>query len=266
MHITSRENHIIKEYIKLARSGKHRREARRFVLEGARLIKDAVLSGVHIQAVLFEENALKKNTTLSDLYAFLNEKNIDIYTVTEALADALADTINTQGVFCIAFMLDKHIFSDRIETNGIYLALESIQEPGNLGTILRTAEAFGINGVFLSGDCADIYSPKVLRASMGAVFRLPFLLADNLPSTLTELKAKGMACLAAVADIDAEDIINVKISGGAVISIGNEGNGLSQNSIDACGEKVTIRMKGRAESLNAAAAAAVLMWEITARR
>jgi TrmH family RNA methyltransferase len=260
MLITSRENYIIKDYIKLAQNKKYRYETKRFVIEGARLVKDAVLSGVNIEAAFFKETAMQKH---NELYNFLLEKKIKIYIINAILAEKLADTQTTQGIFCIAFMLDKEILLDRIDIDGVYLSLEGIQEPGNLGTMLRTADAFGFNGIILSEGCADIYSPKVLRAAMGAIFRLPFMFTDNLAETIKILNEKGMNSLAAVADSSANDILSERIQGGNIVAIGNEGNGLSQNVINSCSKKVTIRMRGHAESLNAAAAASVLMWELT---
>lgn len=260
MLITSRENYIIKDYIKLAQNKKYRYETKRFVIEGARLINDAILSGVNIETALFEETALKKH---NELYNLLLEKNVKICTINAVLAGKIADTQTTQGIFCIAFMLDKEILLDRIDIDGVYLSLECIQEPGNLGTMLRTADAFGFNGVILSDGCADIYSPKVLRAAMGAIFRLPMMFTNNLAETIKELNAKGMNSLAAVADNTANDILQESFKGGKIVAIGNEGNGLSLEVINACCKKVTIRMRGSAESLNAASAASILMWEIT---
>ena len=132
--------------------------------------------------------------------------------------------------------------------------------------MLRSAEALGVDGVLLSPGCADVYSPKVVRASMGAVFRLPVYEIPTLPGALAKLRAHGMTALAAVPDRDVPDIAAEALSGGIVMCVGNEGAGLTPECIEACGRRVTIRMKGRAESLNAAAAAAILLWEIEKRR
>jgi TrmH family RNA methyltransferase len=263
MFITSRENSVIKDYVKLAQNKKYRFETKRFVIEGARLVNDAFISGVNIESVFFEETAIEKH---KELYNLLLEKNIKLYTINAILANKIADTQTTQGIFSIAFMLDKEILLDRIDIDGVYLALENIQEPGNLGTMLRTADAFGFNGVVLSEGCADIYSPKVLRSAMGAIFRMPFMVTANLTETIKKLTAKGIICLAAVADSSANDLLCEKSHAGAIAVIGNEGNGLSQNVINACSRKVTIRMRGQAESLNAAVAASVFMWELTRER
>lgn len=260
MLITSRDNNIIKDYIKLAQNKKYRYETKRFVIEGVRLVNDAVLSGVNIETAFFLETAIEKNI---ELYTLLTQKNVKVYTINAILSDKMADTQNTQGIFCIAFMLDKEIILDRIDVDGVYLSLENIQEPGNLGTMLRTADAFGWSGVILSQGCADIYSPKVVRAAMGAIFRISFIVTQDLVNTIKALNLKGMNSVAAVVDASANDILQTNFSGGIIVAIGNEGNGLTKEVIDACKNNVTIRMKGHAESLNAATAASVIMWEIS---
>ncbi len=142
------------------------------------------------------------------------------------------------------------------------LALETVQDPGNLGAALRTAEALGIGSVLLAGECCDVYAPKVLRASMGAVFRLPVFFCESLPETLPELSAQGFSSCAAVPDADAVPVTRADFSRPCVMAVGNEGNGLSPETIAACDTRVTIPMLGRAESLNAASSAAILMWEM----
>lgn len=149
-----------------------------------------------------------------------------------------------------------------LDDNGVYLLLENIQDPGNLGTILRTSEAMGIDAVLLSQGCTDTFSPKVVRASMGAVFRLPVISSLDMADAVTTLKDKGISVYAAVAK-DGVDITKLKLSHSAAAVIGNEGNGLTDETIAACTAKATVNMRGRAESLNAAAAATVIIWEMT---
>ena len=139
-----------------------------------------------------------------------------------------------------------------------------MQDPGNLGTILRTAEAFGINGILLSKGCCDLYNPKVLRASMGGVFRLPLSVCEDLVQTLGEC-AHTLPVLASVVDATALSVTAAPKSG-AVAVIGNEGNGMSEAAIAACTHRVTIPMAGRAESLNASMAAGILLWELCRER
>ena len=137
-----------------------------------------------------------------------------------------------------------------------------MQDPGNLGTILRTAEALGIGRVVLLGDCCDPLSPKALRASMGAVFRLGLSLEPSRQGLFSRLRGEGFRLLASVPDSAALPVTEVDFSQGpCAVFIGNEGNGLSQETIAQC-RRVTIPMAGRAESLNASAAATILLWEM----
>ena len=140
--------------------------------------------------------------------------------------------------------------------------LEDIQDPSNLGTVLRTAEALGMGGVILTQGCCDVYSPKVLRGSMGAVFRLPMALVETMPPAVKALEQKGFVTMAAVPDRKAEPITQVLFSSPSIVLVGNEGNGLTEACIQACTQSVTIPMEGRAESLNAATAASILIWEM----
>jgi len=141
---------------------------------------------------------------------------------------------------------------------GKYLALENVQDPGNLGGIARTAEALGLDGLLVHGGC-DVYHPKALRASMGALLRLPVMQVDDLP---TALRGSKLPCYAAVPDRDAMPVTQCNFFQGTIIAIGSEAQGLSQEAIAACAHKITIPMPGGAESLNAAAAAAILIWEM----
>ena len=129
-----------------------------------------------------------------------------------------------------------------------------------MGTILRTAEAVGIDGIVLSDDCCDIYSPKVVRGSMGAVFRIPFTVVSSIKDFISA--HKDITSYASVVSGDAEKITDVKFSDSSLLVIGNEGNGVKASTIEACDKKITIPMNGRAESLNASAAAAILIWEM----
>jgi TrmH family RNA methyltransferase len=138
--------------------------------------------------------------------------------------------------------------------------LEEISNPSNFGAICRTAEAVGLDGIIIKGGC-DIYNPKVLRAAMGALFRLDVVVTDDLISLLNTLKTNSMKIYGSVPDANAEKITNIDKSQGMVCVIGNEGNGIS-DEVKGFSELVTIPMNGYAESLNAAAAATIIMWEM----
>ena len=138
--------------------------------------------------------------------------------------------------------------------------LENVQDPSNLGTVLRTADALGLNGVIMTSDCCDIYSPKVCRGAMGALFRVPFMIIDNAPSFIRDFNKHGRSFAAVVRNADS--VTDADFSGNTLIVVGNEGNGLTKETIEACSSAVTIKMCNNAESLNASIAAAILMWEM----
>lgn len=256
--ITSRNNPKIKNISKLAASASYRRESSLFVAEGVRLCSDAQKSGVEMKELYITEKAEKK-------YYRELEKSVlsaeNVYIITDEVADRIADTKNTQGVFSVCRILDKKLFTDKIKKDGIYIATDNIQTPDNLGAICRTAEALGINGLIIGSGC-DMYNPKALRASMGAFFRLPVLVCDNLAEELSALRKTDMKVLASVPDSNAVKITQLGNKKGTVCVIGNEGNGISDEILGISDLKVTIPMLGRAESLNAAAAASIIMWEL----
>lgn len=257
--ITSRENSEIKKAVKLLRSAKFRRQEGLFIAEGLRLCRDALESGVPIHQLFYTEDSLNKHAeALKSLQTSAKESIL----VSSEIMAALSDTVTPQGIVCVCPMLDKNGGLDKINASGHFLGLEDLQDPSNMGTILRTAEALGIKGVILSGGCCDRYSPKVLRGSMGAVFRLPVYSADNMQKALSLLKSKGIFTLAAVPDHSAEPITRLSFSRPSAMIIGNEGNGLKPETIAACHQRVTIPMRGRAESLNASVAASLCMWEM----
>lgn len=256
--ITSRRNEIIRTAVRLSGSAEFRREQRQYFLEGARLCADAAQSGVLIQVLMYTERAEEKYQKYLDS---VRERAQEIYMVSPQAAEAMAGTKTTQGVFCICRMPDGPSGIAQIR-EGHYLAVENLQDPANLGTILRTAEALGADGVILGGHCCDLYSPKVLRASMGAVFRLYVLVEENLTKALSDLTRRGFLTVAAVPDADAEPVTRIDFSGPCVLAVGNEGNGLTNETRTVCSIRATIPMRGRAESLNASAAAAILIWEM----
>lgn len=259
--ITSKDNAAVKEVQKLIKSAKRRAQTRTFVIEGVRLCSDALQSSAELQAVFVTQSAMEKHVELAKS---LCENAPRSYLVPERLFAAMSDTVTPQGVLCVCRMKESPLQIGA----GRYIGLEDIQDPQNMGTILRTAEAFGIDGVILSRGCCDIYAPKVLRGSMGAVFRLQTLIKEDLPGFVCELSAQGFYTAGAVPDRAAKSITGVTFpqNGQSAVFIGNEGSGLTEALKSACRELVTIPMDGRAESLNASAAAAVVIWEMVRER
>lgn len=256
--ITSRQNETVKQHAKLLQSGA-RKETGLFLCEGARLCSDAADSGVEILAFYVTDKAYEKYETYC---ARIREKAQRSCWISDHVAPLLSDTKNPQGVYCVCRIPAQTGDFSGIECRGSYLALENMQDPTNLGTVLRTAEALGIDGVILGGSCCDPFSPKVLRGSMGAVFRMKMYHCPDLPEALRALNGLGFATMASVVDSSASPVTAMDFSVPAVMVIGNEGNGLTEEAIAACTYRCTIPMLGRAESFNASAASSILLWEM----
>ncbi len=256
--ITSKNNDRIKFAVKIKEKESFRRSEGLFLIEGARLCCDAASSDVAIKELFVTAEAYSK---YGDYVRLVEDKAERCFEVSQDVAQKLADTKSTQGVFCLCKMLDKNTNIGKIKYNGKYIALEDVSNPSNFGAVVRTAEAVGLEGVIISGGC-DMYNPKSLRASMGSVFRLNVIETENLPEFLKELAGAGMSVYAGVPDSNAAKITQVSMDGGVVSIIGNEGNGITAETMDAATRLVTIPMKGRAESLNAAAAASIMIWEM----
>lgn len=254
--IDSVANEKIKYAVKIASSSSRRKEDGVFFLEGLRLCRDAALTGVKIRMAFFTDKAYEKN---EEDALFISEKAESSFLVSTAVADKMSFTENSQGFYCLCEY--SGVLSEKdIDEKGRYIALENVRDPSNLGAISRTAEALGISGAILSG-CCDRFSPKAQRAAMGSLLRLPVIESDNLPETLLRLKEKGMKLYATTPDEKAGKITATEMKGGVVCVIGNEANGVTDETFAVC-EKLTIPMEGRAESLNASMAAAITMWEM----
>lgn len=256
--ISSKENKTIKSIKKLISSASFRREEGLFVAEGTRLCADALRSGAEVRCALFSESFAGRN---ADFIAADGLRGAERFCVRDSIFCALSDTKTPQGVLFVIKTLDKTLDFDTMKKNGKILALEAIQDPVNLGTILRSAEALGADAVVHSRDCCDIYAPKVIRGSMGAVFRLPFMTADSLPGFIDAFNRYGTS-YAAVLDRGSRIVSECDFSALSLCALGNEGSGLTPATVAACTHKVFIPMPGGAESLNVSAAAAILLWEM----
>lgn len=253
--INAKNNPKIKEVKALLTSSKERKNSGLFVAEGVRLCLDALLSGCEIQSVFCTETCAEK---YGEEIASLREKCKAFYTVGNEVLKCISDTVTPQGVVCTVKI--KYNAFD-LEKGKKYVSLDTVQNPDNLGAIARTCEALGLDGMVIFGGC-DIYNPKALRASMGALFRLPVYVCQSLEEQIEKCKEMGINVYATVPDRDAKDVTTVDFSTGAMCIIGNEGNGISKEIIEKCSDRITIKMNGRAESLNASAAASIIMWEM----
>lgn len=253
--ITGKNNDVIKGVKKLFTSSKLRREQGLFVLEGARLVFDVLNSFYEVKYFLITEKSFERYEEDAKRLADISEKS---YLISEDIADRLSETQSTQGIFAVCKMKNEDV---KIDLNGKYIALDNVQDPGNLGTVIRTADALGIDGIITGGGC-DVFNPKVLRSSMGSVLRMKIKHSQSLALFLDNLRKSGMSVYGTSPDSNAEKITDVDFSDGCVCVIGNEANGITDDVRSSCSEIITIPMQGRAESLNASIAAAVVMWEM----
>lgn len=252
--ITSKDNPSIKLYRKLSDNKKSRKENGLFVLEGARLCFDSSVIPM-IKLLIITETAYEKYS--DNLLVSIDS----VMKISDELGNKLSDTVNTQGVFAICKIPEKTELSDFIECNKKYIVLNSLQDPSNIGTIIRTADALGIDGVILC-RCCDLYNPKVIRGTMGSVFRIKTI-ETEFKDVVSEFGMKNIISFAAVVDKSAKNLVECDFSGGCAAVIGNEGNGLSEDDIELCDEKFTIEMHGSIESFNASTAATIILWEMS---
>ena len=253
IEITAKDNPLIKLASLLQSSPKARKENGLFALEGLRICKDAAENSIEFDKLIITKSAYEKHKTDIDIFANKSKK---CYILSENLFKKISDTSSPQGIIVLAKI--PEIESD-ISGEKRYVALENISDPSNLGAISRTAEALGIDGIILSSDGCDPYSPKSLRSSMGSLLRVPLYITENISEFILKNKLRAYAC---VVNDDAEKISDIKFMGGDVLLIGNEANGLSIEAKEKAYKCITIPMNGKAESLNAAAPAAIAMWEM----
>lgn len=263
--ISSTKNESIKNVINLLKSKKARTEQGLFVIEGVRIARDAFKSAADAIDRIFVSESFMAGGLRNEYSEFESAgfpDNFSVTVVKDSVFDSISETVTPQGILCVVKQ-PAYNYSDIVAQNGAVklLVLEDIQDPGNLGTMIRTAEAAGMNGVIMSKGTVDIFSPKVTRSTMGAIFRVPFIYTDNLPETLDLLKEDGIRVSAAYLR-NGTDFDKADYSSRAAVMIGNEGNGLSDAAVEHASQNVYIPMQGEVESLNAAIAAALLMYRI----
>lgn len=245
--LTSRKNEYIRFLRLLASDGDTRRERGEFVCDGLKLLKEAVQFHADITSVLWKNSAV-------DVGGIEKAKQ---YLAEDELFDYASPMKNSPGpVFTVKLPPKK---PERKIQNAVIL--ESVQDPGNVGTVIRTANAFGIDAVILTGSCADLYSPKTVRSTMGAIFRQRVLTLE-LPKLKALLEVNSLSLYGAALHRDSALITEVSLKNAAA-AIGSEGKGLSVELLELCDKTVFIPMQPDSESLNAAVAASVIMWEMS---
>lgn len=242
--ISSRRNPLCLHLKKLGASRDYRELSSQFLCDGIKLLEEAVIHDAEIIAVL----------TSADV-PFPLPVDTKVYFTERGIIDSLSPMKNAQDTL---FSCSIPKTGAQLATEGTHILLDSVQDPGNVGTIIRTANAFRISSVILTEGCADPYNPKTIRASMGAIFRQTIQYMSF--SELSEIKISGKRFIGASTAKDCRKVYDVNYKD-AIIVIGSEGRGISEEISSLCSEKVTIPISQKCESLNAAVAAAILIWE-----
>ena len=262
--ITSRDNPKIKEAAKLAKTPKYRREKGLITCEGKKLCTEMLMENLPICTVFFTDEAYNKEKVLIHELA---KQADEIYLVSSSVMEKISATKTPQGIFAIckpSKKMQENSTLQAIKTEGRYLCLQKIADPGNMGTMIRTAAALGLDGLIITRDCTDVYGEKVVRSAMGSVFKIPIITVDDMAQCVVYLKECRIHVFAAALREDSVLPTEIgKAQGGIAVMIGNEANGLTDEVIALADKTVMIPMQNEVESLNAAVAATICMWEMT---
>ena len=233
---------------------KIREQEKKFIVEGIKLIAEALGSNYPCEIII----ALKESAA-ENLIKQLNRKKVNTEIVKSADFEKLCDTKNPQGIVGIFHF--KQLSQLDFVHEKLIVALENISDPGNVGTILRNCDWFGVKNILLSPDCAEVYNPKVIRASAGSIFHLNIFEEKDFYGLLKEQRENGFAILCA--DLNGENLYTFNGNQKIILVLANEANGPTNNLLEICDSRITIPRKGKAESLNVASATAVILSELT---
>ncbi len=264
--ITSKTNQQVKNVVLLQKKAKERKSQNVFLVEGERMVLEAPLDrvkNIYISEDLYNEKCNGDNTRIEQFIKKCEEAGILVEEVANDVYKAMTDTVTPQGIMAIITRAESCILED----SDAYLLLEEIQDPGNLGTLFRTAEAAGIKQVIMSPGCVDIYNPKCVRSTMGTLYRMPFYKCkndDEWYAAISKLQDEGVNIFGAALGAS-QSYSQVDYTSKCGFIIGNEGNGLREETINKS-ISVIIPMEGAIESLNAAMAGGILMYEMSRQR
>lgn len=257
--ISSKDNEIVKNIRKL-KEKKYRDLENAYIVEGIKLVKEAIAEKTKIKQIVMCENFADNSDLDKDTLYEIAKHNL-IY-VTEKVFNLITDVKTPQGIIAV---IEKNNANTQIDySQDIIIALDDLQDPGNLGTILRTVDSANLNQIILSKNSADPYNPKVVRSTMGGIFRVNIIETENLQETLKNLQEKKFRIM--VTSLDTNNSIYDVNYTKKVIVIGNEANGVSKAIQDMADEKVKIPMLGKTESLNASVATGIMIYEYVRRK
>ena len=266
--ISSRNNNFVK-WVSSLGDKKNRNSEGYFVAEGTKLTTEALDAGLPVEYIVVSET--KRDVVFEKISVYFKPEayeNCKIITVTDSVFEKISTEKSPQGVISIIKHLDffrkldiiyKEEFFLNPDEKAIFLC--SIRDPSNLGSVIRSSVAFGTEHIVLSGDCADIYSPKTVRSAMGSLYRVKVTIVNDVASFISAAQENGRRILAAELSEDAKSLNEVGLRSSDIVIIGNEGHGISKEVSELCDESVYIPISKKTESLNASVAAAVFMWE-----
>ena len=256
-HIISKDNLLIKE-IKKLKEKKYRKDSNMFLVEGFRFAEEALDSNFEVAQIIVSDSGEFKyeNSSVKNKL----QRNTKVYKASDSIFKSICDTEHPQGI--IATVRNKAV--DIKYEDGFYVLADKIQDPGNMGTIIRTAHAAGALGVIITKGTVDIYNEKTLRATMGSIFKMPVIYDSDL-STVKKLRDDGFKLITSSLECD-KNFYDIDLMGKVIITVGNEGNGISEDVYAISDLKIKIPMPGGAESLNAAVAVSIMIYEVVRQK
>ena len=256
--ITSNQNPLIKELQILQKKKRERNNQKVFIVEGLRAVREIPGTWEIHKYIVAKNFALEAEKLIKN-------KKIPVINVADSVFESISDTKTPQGIMAVVSQLNYQIDEITRNEQGFFIIADQVQDPGNLGTLIRTAHASGANGIFLSTGCVDLYNPKTIRATMGSVFHIPILMDMEMEQIIKRLKDADTTIYATALE-ESKILYDYDYTKKTGIIIGNEANGISQVTKKLVSDYIQIPMPGGAESLNASIAAGICMFEVVRQR
>lgn len=261
--INSLNNKYVKQ-VRMLSKRKQRWKDKQFVIDGIRAVKDALISQANIEFVLFSADVRDRYGATSLIDACL-EKGLKVFEVDKRTMNDVTDTESPQGIMAVVnFEVSHNEINLKDEANFVVI-LDRVQDPGNMGAIIRTADAFGVDTIVITKGCVDLYNPKTIRSTMGSVFHTDITFYDDNEKLIHDLKKKTVNIMSTTLNAD-YPCYSADFKESIALIIGNEGSGVCDYFVEACDYTINIPMQGKAESLNAAIASSVVMYEVSRQR
>ncbi len=262
IRLTSSQNPLIKE-VRALKNKSDREEKGRYFIEGVRFVEEALKENARIEYLMVSDT-LSGDHAFEYLQKVIENTGLDCYLLPDSLFASISDTHTPQGILAVLELNRTELGSAELK-DGLLIILDGIKDPGNMGSIIRTADAAGCAGVVVPDGCVDVYNPKVLRSTMGSVFHIPVYHCDDIADAVKIIKDHGFRLCASHLEGSAS-IYDTDLTGSVALVIGSEAEGIGTETLKAADLLVRIPMKGRAESLNASVAAGIMIFEAMRQR